>query len=154
VTALAADAASFLVSAAAMLRIGARERPVPDPGREPLLAAARVGLRFVARDPYLRVTASAGSAANFALTTYQTVLLVFLVREVGLGAGTIGLLLSLASLGGVAGAMLSGPVVRRLGSARGLFALEAASGLSPPRSGCGPRCGPARPACSPRRCCS
>jgi MFS family permease len=130
VTALAADAASFLVSAAAMLRIGARERHVPDPGREPLRAAARVGLRFVARDPYLRVTASAGSAANFALTTYQTVLLVFLVREVGLGAGMIGLLLSLASLGGVAGAMLSGPVVRRLGSARGLFALEAASGLS------------------------
>jgi len=40
--------------------------------------------------------------------------LVFLVREVGLGAGMIGLLLSLASLGGVAGAMLSGPVVRRL----------------------------------------
>ena len=56
--------------------------------------------------------------------------LVFLVREVGLGAGMIGLLLSLASLGGVAGAMLSGPVVRRLGSARGLFALEVASGLS------------------------
>ena len=40
------------------------------------------------------------------------------------------LLLSLASLGGVAGAILSGPVVRRLGSARGLFALELASGIS------------------------
>jgi MFS family permease len=89
-----------------------------------------MGLRFVARDPYLRVMASAGSAANFALTAYQTVLIVFLVREVGLGAGGIGLLLSLASLGGVAGAMLSGRVVRRLGSARGLFALEFASGIS------------------------
>ncbi len=57
-------------------------------------------------------------------------LVVFLVREVGLGAGAIGLLLSLASLGGVVGAALSGRVTRRLGSARGLFALELASGLS------------------------
>jgi MFS family permease len=130
VTALAADAASFLVSATAMLRIKARDRHVPDPGRESLLAAARVGLRFVARDRYLRVLASAGSAANFALTAYQTVLVLFLVREVGLGAGAIGLLLSVASLGGVAGAVLAGPVTRRLGSARGLFALEAASGVS------------------------
>ena len=36
----------------------------------------------------------------------------------------------MASLGRVAGAALSGPVARRLGSARGLFALEVASGLS------------------------
>jgi MFS family permease len=130
VTALAADAASFLVSAAALLGIRARERWAPNPGHESLGAAARVGLGFLARDPYLRVMAGAGSAANFALTAYQTVLIVFLVREVGLGAGAIGLLISLASLGGVAGAALSGPVARRLGSARGLFALEVAGGLS------------------------
>jgi MFS family permease len=130
VTALVADAASFLVSAAATLGFKARDRCTPDPGHESLAAAARVGLRFLARDPYLRVMASAGSAANFALTAYQTVLILFLVREVGLGVGAIGLLLSVASLGGVAGAALSGPVARRLGSARGLFALEVASGLS------------------------
>lgn len=130
VTALAADAASFVVSAVALLRIRARERRVADPGHESLAAAARVGLRFLVRDPYLRVMASAGSAANFALTAYQTVLIVFLVREVGLGPGMIGLLLSVASVGGVAGAALSGPVARRLGSARGLFTLEVASGIS------------------------
>ena len=130
VTALAADAASFVVSAVALLRIRARERRVADPGHESLAAAARVGLRFLVRDPYLRVMASAGSAANFALTAYQTVLIVFLVREVGLGPGMIGLLLSVASVGGVVGAALSGPVARRLGSARGLFTLEVASGIS------------------------
>ena len=130
VTALAADAASFVVSAVALLRIRARERRVADPGHESLAAAARVGLRFLVRDPYLRVMASAGSAANFALTAYQTVLIVFLVREVGLGPGMIGLLLSVASVGGVAGAALSAPVARRLGSARGLFTLEVASGIS------------------------
>lgn len=130
VTALAADAASYLVSAGCLLGIRAREPVRDDQTREPLLRDARVGLRFVVRDPYLRVFAGAGSAANFALTAYQAVLVVFLVRQVGLGAGLIGVLLSVASLGGVAGAMLSGPVTRWLGGARGFFALSLGSGVS------------------------
>jgi MFS family permease len=130
VTALAFDALSYVVSAACLLRIRTRDRVVPDPGRESLLASARVGLRFVVRDPYLRVLASFGAAANLALTAYQTIIIVFLVREVGIGAGTIGLLFSLASLGGVAGAALAGPVARRFGSARGLFLLEIGAGAA------------------------
>lgn len=43
--------------------------------------------------------------------------------------GTIGGLFSLASLGGVAGAALAGPVARRFGSARGFLLLEVAAGL-------------------------
>ena len=130
ITALFADALSYLVSAGCLLRIRASERPVPDPGRESLVAAARAGLRFAARDPYLRVLAGFGAASNLALTAYQAILIVFLVREVGIGAGTIGLLFSIASLGGVAGAALAGPVVRRFGSARGLFLLEVGAGLA------------------------
>jgi MFS family permease len=129
VSALVLDALSYVVSAACLLRIRTRERIVPDPGRESLLASARVGLRFVVRDPYLRVLAAFGATSNLALTAYQAIMIVFLVREVGLGAGTIGVLGSLASLGGVAGAALSGPVVRRFGSARGLFLLEVGAGL-------------------------
>jgi MFS family permease len=130
VTALFADAVSYLVSAGCLLRIGTAERLVPDPGRESLATAARVGLRFAVRDPYLRVLAGFGAASNLALTSYQAVIIVFLVREVGIGAGTIGLLFSLASLGGIAGAALAGPVARRFGSARGLFLLEVGAGLA------------------------
>jgi MFS family permease len=129
VSALVLDALSYVVSAACLLRIRTRERIAPDPGRESLLASARVGLRYVVRDPYLRVLAAFGATSNLALTAYQAIMIVFLVREVGLGAGTIGVLGSLASLGGVAGAALSGPVVRRFGSARGLFLLEVGAGL-------------------------
>jgi MFS family permease len=130
VTALAFDAVSYAVSAACLLRLRTRERIVPDPGRESLWTAARVGLRFVVRDPYLRVLAGFGATSNLALTAYQAIMIVFLVREVGLGAGTLGVLLSLASLGGVAGAALAGPVARRFGSARGLVLLEVGAGLS------------------------
>jgi MFS family permease len=130
VTALFADAISYLVSAACLLRIRTGERLVPDPGRESLATAARAGLRFVVRDPYLRVLAGFGAASNLALTAYQAIIIVFLVREVGIGAGTIGLLFSLASLGGVAGAALAGPVARRFGSARGLLLLEIGAGLA------------------------
>lgn len=130
VTALAADAASFLVSAGCLLRIRRPERLVPDPGRESLLAEAKAGIRLVARDPYLRVLALSGAAANLALTSYQAVLVVFLVREVGFGAGTIGLLLSLGSLGGVFGAMLAGPLSRRIGTARALLACELGAGAA------------------------
>lgn len=128
VTALVADAASYLVSAACLLRIRGRGRVVPDPGRESLLAEARVGLRFAARDPYLRVLAGFGAASNLALTSYQAVLIVFLVREVGLGPGAVGLLLSLGGLGGVLGAVLATPLSRALGSARALLACEIGAG--------------------------
>jgi MFS family permease len=130
VTALAFDAVTYLVSAACLLRIRTAERTVSDPGRESLATAARAGLRFVVRDPYLRVLASFGALSNLALTAYQAILIVFLVREVGIGAGTIGLLFSVASLGGVGGAALAGPVARRFGSARGLFLLEVGAGLA------------------------
>jgi MFS family permease len=130
VTALFADAVSYLVSAGCLLRIRTTDRPVPDPGRESLATAARTGLRFTVRDPYLRVLAGFGAVSNLALTSYQAILIVFLVREVGIGAGAIGLLFSLASLGGIAGAALAGPVARRFGSARGLFLLEIGAGAA------------------------
>jgi MFS family permease len=128
VTALVADAVSYLVSAAALLAVRTRERVVPDPGRRSVLAEARDGLRFIAADPYLRVLGGFGAASNLALTAYQAVLVVFLVREVGLGAGVIGLAISVASLGGVAGAVLVGPVARWLGSARAVLGFQLLAG--------------------------
>jgi MFS family permease len=128
VTALVADAASYVVSAGCLLRMRTRDRVAPDPGRESMLAAARTGLRFTARDPYLRVLASYGAMSNLALTSYQAILVVFLVREVGLGSGMVGLVLTLGSLGGVLGAALAGPLSRRFGSARAMLLCEFGAG--------------------------
>ena len=94
VTALLLDALSFLVSAACLLRIRTVE-PRPRRLDGPPVAAPgdRRGLRFVARDPYLRVLTVFGAASNIGLIGYQAVLVVFLVRYAGLPPGLVGLLI-------------------------------------------------------------
>jgi MFS family permease len=121
VTGLLLDAASFFVSAACLLAIRGREWPVPVTGRPGLRRAIADGMRYVARDRYLRTLTVFGAASNVALTGYQSILVVFLVRVVGLGAGTVGALLSVLSLGGVTGAFIAGRVARRVGTARGFL---------------------------------
>ena len=129
VTALLADAVSFLISTACLLGIRGTEPPRPVVVERPRLRTQIAdGLRFVARDEYLRVLVASGAASNLALTGYQAILVVFLVREVGVGPGTVGVLFSLAGLGGVLGALLARPLARRVGSARGFLFGELAAG--------------------------
>ncbi|MDZ5442872.1 MFS transporter [Micromonospora sp. 4G57] len=131
VTALLLDALSFLVSAACLGRIRTVERPVPRPDGPPSLRReVAAGIRFVARDPYLRVMTLFGAASNIGLTGYQAVLVVFLVRTAGLSPGLVGLLIGLASVGGIVGATVATTVARRVGTARAM--LLAALGSGPP----------------------
>ncbi len=69
-----------------------------------------------------------GSLSNLALTGYQALLVVFLIRQVGLEAGAVGVLLTLTALGGVAGALICQPLIRRLGEARTLVWCKALAG--------------------------
>ncbi|SCG64109.1 MFS transporter [Micromonospora inositola] len=131
VTALLLDALSFLVSAACLWRIRAVERRTPRlDGPPSLRREVAAGIRFVARDPYLRVMTVFGAASNIGLTGYQAVLVVFLVRSAGLPPGLVGLLIGLASLGGIVGATVATTVARRVGTARAM--LLAALGTGPP----------------------
>nr|WP_223243376.1 MFS transporter [Streptomyces sp. CBMA123] len=111
------DAVSFLVAAAALLRIRARPEPVA-PERAGLLGQVREGLSFLLRDPYLRAFLCFGAAANFALMGYQSILVLFLVREARIAPGWVGALASAAAVGGVLGALAARPLCRRLGTAR------------------------------------
>lgn len=78
VAALLLDALTFLLSAVLLLRIRTVE---PRARREDRSRALRrdiaEGLRFVARDPYLRVLTVFGAASNIGLTGYQAVLVSF-----------------------------------------------------------------------------
>ncbi|GIF73642.1 MFS transporter [Asanoa siamensis] len=125
---LLVDAASFLVSALCLLGIRTRES-VHRGARRPLRAEVVEGLRFVVRDPYLRVLTVYGATSNLALMGYQAVLVVFLVREVGVTPGLVGGLVAATSLGGVLGAATGSALGRRLGTARTLLA---AALLTPP----------------------
>jgi hypothetical protein len=94
------DVASFVVSALCLWRIKVGE-PRRDVPRRRLRQEIGEGLRFVAAEPLLRVQALFGCVSNLLLTGYQSVVVVFLVRSVGLAAGTTGVLLATGSLGGV-----------------------------------------------------
>ncbi|MCW2879229.1 MAG: transporter [Sphaerisporangium sp.] len=125
VSGLLIDAASFLVSAFCLLAIRIREAPVVRTRRSTTLRQEiGEGLRFVSRDPYLRVLTVFGATSNLALVGYQAILVVFLVREVGVSPGTVGGLIAATSLGGVAGAAGATWIARRLGSAHALLACE------------------------------
>ena len=138
------NALSFLVSAACLLSLGDGEhRPAPRE-RATLREEIAEGARFVARDPYLRVFTVWGGLSNFALVGYQSVLIVFLVHDARLGSGSVGLLIALTSLGGVAGAALAPRLGRRLGSARAFIGCEliaAPAALLIGLAGPGPRAG-------------
>jgi hypothetical protein len=116
-----ADAVTFVVSALCLSRLRVAEK-TPAVTRRRLRSEIAEGLRTVVRDPLLRVQAVFGCLSNLTLTGYQAVLIVFLVRTVGLRAGTVGVLLAIGSLGGVLGALLARPVAARLGTARTVLA--------------------------------
>jgi predicted MFS family arabinose efflux permease len=122
VMALLADAISYLVSIACLRSIRVQERPSQDPrGNTHLIRRISAGLRYTGHDPYLRTLALYGSLGNLTLIAVQTLLIVFLIRVVKLGPGPTGLLMTGMGIGGVLGAMLTGTIVRRCGTARGLL---------------------------------
>ncbi|MFJ8435912.1 MFS transporter [Kitasatospora sp. NPDC094019] len=140
---LLADAVTFLVASAALLRIRGDREPVPAPvAPAPLRAQVREGLAFILRDRYLRSFLLYGASANAALTGYQSIAVLFLVREVGVAPGAVGLLAAAGAVGGVFGALAARPLCRRLGTARAVrIVLLAATpfGLLLPAAGPGPR---------------
>ncbi|MGI4953916.1 MAG: MFS transporter [Janthinobacterium lividum] len=106
-------ALSFIVGVAALLRWRRRVRRSTLP-REHLVAAMRAGMQFVRHTPAMRA-AMMRSVAYFLPCSAIWALLPLVVREqLGLGAGSFGLLLGLMGVGGVTAGMLL-PRVRGLG---------------------------------------
>ncbi|MGW1762262.1 MFS transporter [Streptomyces mirabilis] len=128
VTALVADAVTFLISAVCLKRIRMVEPyHAPDQEHASLRRQIIEGLRFVGRDRYLRPMVTWGAVINMALMGYQAVQVVFLVRTVGLNPAMVGLLLTSGSTGGIVGAMVATRVSRRFGTARGLLLVQVAT---------------------------
>jgi predicted MFS family arabinose efflux permease len=143
VTAVFADAVSFLVSALCVWRIRTVEPTIAAPRRNAgLIGRIGAGLRYVARDPYLRAITAFAALGNLTQVAVQTLLIVFLIRTVGLEPGTAGLLMTGMGVGGVVGAVGVRPLIRRLGTARALLWCEAGTvpfGLLLPLTSTGPR---------------
>lgn len=132
VGAVLAQSASFLVSAACLVAMGRgagrREAPSAPHERGDLVREIREGVEVTTGDPYLRFFAITGAISNFGLTGYQSLLVLFMVRDLGLGATAVGQLMAVGAGGGVLGAVLAPFLSRRLGSARTIVVLILLSG--------------------------
>jgi MFS family permease len=113
-----ADAASFLVSVGSLVAIR-RLEPAPQTTQSrSLRREMSEGLRFVFGHRILRMIAGATASTNFFIAAYLSIAVVFLVRQVGLSPGLIGMLTSAGAVGGVLGALSAARLARWIGSAR------------------------------------
>jgi MFS family permease len=131
VVALIVDAASFVISAIGLLLIRRPERrPAAAPARRGVARDIAEGVRWLAREPMLRNLALHGATANLALTGYGAIIVVFLIRDVGVGAGVVGVLMAASGLGGVTAAALVPRLARRYGAARVMVRCKVGGGLA------------------------
>src|SRR6266849_1214454 len=130
--AIAVDAASFVGSALLMTAIKrVEELPASLAGsRRRMRAEIGEGLGYVFRHPLMRPMMFWVATSNFFTNLVFSIVLVFAVRTLHLSAATIGLILSLASLGTLAGALTATRIARRFGIGRTLIAMAAAGGMS------------------------
>ncbi|MGW6540991.1 MFS transporter [Streptomyces sp. NPDC055051] len=126
VGALVVDAASYLASAA-LLRTLPESRPAPRTG-ESALRLMREGLRYVIRHPVMRPCTIWATAANFLNAALLALTPLYLVREAGLDAVQLGLVLAMDGVGALAGAAVAVRVTTRLGTARGIILADLAGG--------------------------
>ena len=151
VAGVAADAASFLVSA--VLLIGVRvPRPADRPhqgqrGGEPaggwsgMRREIGEGLRFVVADRWLRTLGVTAGLANLILTGVGALQTLLLLRVAGVSPGWVGPLLVGEGAGGVVGAALATRLADRVGSCRALVSLALGgpvAGLAVAATGPGP----------------
>ncbi|MET9693171.1 MFS transporter [Streptomyces sp. NPDC006514] len=111
---LAGPPATLLMGSAGMamsgllaLTIRKREQK-PEQSETPQLGREiKEGLKFLVKHPILRATVLGDAIFNLFLVMYQTMLLVFLEREIGLRPSGIGLVLSGMGCGALLGALLA-----------------------------------------------
>jgi len=114
--------ATLLVSSAGMAmsgllatRIRRREQKREPSERPQLLRDIKEGLKFVLKHPILRSIILGDAIFNLFLVMYQTMLLVFLEREIKLESFGIGLILSGMGCGALLGALSATKVSQRVG---------------------------------------
>ncbi|MDW5324792.1 MFS transporter [Plantactinospora sp. KLBMP9567] len=112
---LVVSAAGMLLSALGVLRIRTPEKRPPAGAPQHLGREVGEGLRFVLGHPLLRPILLTDGLFSLFLVTYQTMLLVYLARHLGLSAFDIGLVLSVMACGGLGGALLARRVIARIG---------------------------------------
>jgi MFS family permease len=121
--ALLVDACSFVISVVSLLAIGAHE-PAPRPagttdgGRAGVWQEIGEGLRVVLGSRILRAIAGCTGTSNLFSSMTFAVFLLYVTRDLGISPALLGVVLAAFGPGGLIGALLAGPLARRLGVGR------------------------------------
>jgi MFS family permease len=128
--AILADALSFVASAWLLVRIRGEE-PVPERTEAPSMRREILeGLRYVLGHQLWRPIAISIAIANFFNTLAFSIILVYFVRELGLSAQVVGIVLAVSNVGWLAGAVVASRIAGRLGVGPTLVASAALFGPS------------------------
>ena len=113
---IAVDAISFVISAVSIASIRTEEPPpLPLAERGDVRSGIVAGLRLVLHNPVLRAMAASAGMRNFFGSFFAALYWPFAVRELGLAPAAVGALISVGGASGLVGALIAGPVTRRLG---------------------------------------
>jgi MFS family permease len=113
--AIAVDAMSFGVSALLLVAIRTKDAPTPEMADRRLRAELREGVGYLWRQPILRANLFSSGLANFSFGIVWALVIVYAVRDLGLGAVTIGAVLAVGQGVGIAGAVIAPRIARRIG---------------------------------------
>lgn len=128
ITGLLLDALTYVAAVVCLSSIRKPE-PRPEPPTVPTTIRQDIaaGIRYLIREPYLRVIALCAGVENLILSGVLALLVLFLVNTVAVAPGVVGVLLIADSLGGLAGAIIAIRVTRWLGTARALILIAIAT---------------------------
>ncbi len=109
--ALVADAVSFLASALSLGSISPAEPPTETAQRGHLVA----GMRYIFGSAIVRASLLATATINFFNFVFWALFMLYVTKSLDVPAGTLGLLLGVASVGGVIGSVVTGRLSTRIG---------------------------------------
>jgi MFS family permease len=131
--AVAADAASFLVSVLSLAWIR-RAEPSPSPGSESgrrgFFAEMWEGIQVVFGNSTIWKIAGSTSTSNLGSNLFFAVFLIFVYRVLHLSPGTVGVIFAAGAVGGLLGALTAAWIPRRIGLGPTLFVTMLVGGLS------------------------
>ena len=107
-----ADAVSYVVSVASLLRIRTAFRTAPPATRRNLHVEIAEGLRWVWHNPLIRYMAILTGGLNLINAAFPLIVIV-LAKHLGARDGEIGVIFSLGGIGGVVGSLIGGQIQRR-----------------------------------------
>ena len=128
--ALLVDALSYLVSATLIWRIRAHEAP-PERADAAMSLRAEIGqgLRAVWQSPVLRALALSSTVMNVAGFLFLSIYVLYMTRDLGLGAEAVGLVFAAGGVGALLGSVSAGPARGRWGVGRVLLGSQILFGL-------------------------